>query len=85
MYLYNLHNERPGVKTTWKFASLHMYLIFREEMSHFLSTLAGVPLGDVLVSDIQAVNISGHDCLTALLWITGVDGMCIYVYTYMCG
>ena len=52
-----------------------MYLIFREEMGHFLSTLAGVPLGDVLVNNIQAVNISGNDCLTAILWITGVDGV----------
>ena len=46
-------------------------------MGHFLSTLAGVPLGDVLVSDVRAVNISGSDCLTASLWITGVDGKCI--------
>ena len=45
-------------------------------MGHFLSTLAGVPLGDVLVNNIQAVNISGNDCLTVSLWITGVDGMC---------
>ena len=47
----------------------------RFELSHFLSTLAGVPLGDVLVNDVQAVNISGSDCLTASLWITGVDGV----------
>ena len=43
-------------------------------MGHFLSTMAGVPLGDVLVSDVQAVNIGGHYCLTASLWVTGVDG-----------
>ena len=43
-------------------------------MGHFLSTLAGVPLGDVLVNDVQAVNMSGSDCLTASLWITGVNG-----------
>ena len=47
----------------------------RFELGHFLSTLAGVPLGDVLVNDVRAVNISGQDCLTASLWITGVDGM----------
>ena len=39
--------------------------------------MAGVPLGHVLVSDVRAVNISGSDCLTALLWITGVDGVCV--------
>ena len=44
-------------------------------MGHYLSLSAGVPLGDVLVNDVQAVNISGSDCLTASLWITGVDGM----------
>ena len=43
-------------------------------MGHFLSTMAGVPLGDVLVSDVQAVNISGHYCLTASIRVTGVDG-----------
>ena len=31
-----------------------------------------------MVNDVQAVNISGQDCLTASLWITGVDG------TYVC-
>ena len=44
-------------------------------MGHFLSTVAEVPLGDVLVSDVQAVNISGHYCLTASIRVTGVDGM----------
>ena len=50
-------------------------------MGNFLSTVAGVPLGDVLVKDVQAVNISGSDCLTASLWITGVDGAyaCMYI------
>ena len=47
-------------------------------MGHFLSSLAGVPLGDVLVNDVQTVKISGSDCLTASLWITGVDGACNY-------
>ena len=74
-------NERLGVDTTWKFAILHMYLIFRDEMGHFLSTIAGVPLGDVLVNDVRVMNISGHDCLTASLWVTGVDGMCICILT----
>ena len=46
-------------------------------MGHLLSTLAEVPLGDVLVNDVQAVNISENDCLTASLWITGVDGVCV--------
>jgi len=41
--------------------------------------VAGVPLGDVLVKDIKAVNISGSDCLTASLLITGVDGAYIRV------
>ena len=45
-------------------------------MGHFLSTLAGVPLGDVLVNDVQTANISGHNCLTASIRVTGVDGMC---------
>ena len=52
--------------------------IFRVEMGHFLSLSAGVPLGNVLVNDVQAVNISGSDCLTASLWITGVNGTCHY-------
>ena len=46
-------------------------------MGHYLSSLAGVPLGDVLVNDIQTVNISGHDCLTASIRVTGVDGVCV--------
>ena len=54
-------------------------------MGHFLSTLAGVPLGDVLVNDVRVVNISGHDCLSVSLWITGVDGMCICVCTCVAG
>ena len=45
-------------------------------MGHFLSTVAGVPLGDVLVSDVQAVNFGGHYCLTASIRVTGVDGTC---------
>ena len=48
-------------------------------MGYFLSTLAGVPLGDVLVNDVKAVNISGSDCLTASIWVTGVDGMYVDV------
>ena len=45
--------------------------------------VAGVPLGDVLVNDVKAVNISGSDCLTASLWITGVDGV-LHVVTDEC-
>ena len=48
-------------------------------MGHFLSTLAGVPLGNVLVNDVQATNINGSDCLTASIWVTGVDGMYVDV------
>ena len=47
-------------------------------MGHFLSTVAEVTLGDVLVNDVQAANISGSDCLTASIWVTGVNG------TYVC-
>ena len=54
-------------------------LNFRVELGHFLSLSAGVPLGDVLVNDVQAVNINGSDCLTALLWITGQNGACNYM------
>ena len=46
-------------------------------MGHFLASLAWVPLGDVLVNDVQAVNISGSDCLTASIRVTGVDGMSV--------
>ena len=51
---------------------------FRVEMGHSISRAAGVPLGDVLVNGVQAVNISGSNCLTASLWITGVNGACNY-------
>ena len=51
-------------------------------MSHYLSMVAGVPLGDVVVNDVQAVNISGHECLTASLWITGVDGTCLHMLQF---
>ena len=57
---------------------------FRVEMGHSLSSLAGVPLGDVLVNDVQAVNISGKECLTASLWITGVNGACNYRGNTLC-
>ena len=55
-------------------------------MGHFLSTVAGVPLGDVLVSDVQAVTMGGHYCLTASIQVTGVDGMChfTHVCVYVC-
>ena len=55
-----------------------LYDLFRAEMGHYLACFAGVPLGDVLVKDVQAVNISGNDCLTASLWITGENGACNY-------
>ena len=44
--------------------------------------MAGVPLGDVLVSDVQAATISGHYCLTASIRVTGVDGMCHFQHVY---
>ena len=53
-------------------------------MGHFLSTMAGVPLGDVLVNDVQAVSIGGHSCLTALIRVTGVDGMCHFTHACVC-
>ena len=43
-------------------------------MGHFLSSLANVSSGDVLVNDVKGETISGHDCLTASLWITGING-----------
>ena len=44
-------------------------------MGHYISMVAGVPLGDVLVNDVKAVNISGNECLTTSIRVTGVDGM----------
>lgn len=44
-------------------------------MGYYLSTVAGVPLGDVLVNDVQKENISGSDCLTASIMVTGMDGI----------
>ena len=49
-----------------------MYI--RVRMVQDLSTSAGVPLADILVYDVQATSINGHDCLTASLWITGENG-----------
>ena len=51
-----------------------------------LSALAGVPFEDMLVHNIQEANIKGRDCLTALLWITGENGVCIimYKFAYIC-
>lgn len=46
----------------------------RVRMVQDLSTSAGVPLADILVYDVQATSINGHDCLTASLWITGENG-----------
>ena len=53
-------------------------------MSHFLSLAAEVPLGDVIVNDVQAVNISGNECLTASLWITGGNGVCVWCVWCVC-
>ena len=39
-----------------------------------MANAAGVPLGDVLVYDAQAVNISGNACITVTMRFTGVDG-----------
>ena len=43
-------------------------------MGHSIALSAGVPLGDVLVNDVQEEKINGNDCLTASLWITGQNG-----------
>lgn len=51
------------------------YFLQRFEVGRVLSTLAGVPLGDVLVYNVQVMNINGSDCLTASIWITGVNGI----------
>lgn len=61
-------------------ACLSFAIDHRIELGHFLSMVAGIPLGDVLVKDVQAVNISGNECLTASLWIAGVNGIyeCLY-------
>ena len=58
---------------------------FRFELSHFLSLAAEVPLGDVIVNDVQAVNISGNECLTASLWITGGNGVCVCECAFVWG
>ena len=49
--------------------------LYRVEMGYYISKVAGVPLGDVLVNDVKAVNISGNECLTTSIKVTGVDGM----------
>ena len=49
-------------------------LNFRLDLSHSLTLLANVPLGDVLVKVVIEETIVGYDCLTASLCITGVNG-----------
>ena len=43
-------------------------------MGYNLSLAADVPLGDVLLIKVTKEVINSHDCLTASLWITGVNG-----------
>ena len=43
-------------------------------MGYNISLAAKVPLGDVLVINVTEEEIGGYPCLTALLWITGVNG-----------
>ena len=43
-------------------------------MGYNISLAAKVPLGDVLVINVTDEEIGGHACLTASLWITGVNG-----------
>ena len=43
-------------------------------MANAMANAAGVPLGDVLVYDAQAVNMSGNACITVTMRFTGVDG-----------
>ena len=66
--------------------SIAIYIYKRVEMVQELSALAGVPFEDMLVHNIQEANIKGRDCLTALLWITGENGVCIimYKFAYIC-
>ena len=52
-----------------------IYNLYRVEMGHYISMVAGVPLGDVLVNDVKAMNFSGNDCLSTSIRVTGVDGM----------
>ena len=43
-------------------------------MANAMANAAGVPLGDVLVYDAQAVNMGGNACITVTMRFTGVDG-----------
>ena len=43
-------------------------------MANAMANAAGVPLGDVLVYDAQAVNMRGNACITVTMRFTGVDG-----------
>ena len=47
-------------------------------MGYNLSLAADVPLGDVLLIKVTKEKINSHDCLTASLWITGVNGTGYY-------
>ena len=66
--------------------SIAIYIYKRVEMVQELSALAGVKFEDMLVHNIQEANIKGRDCLTALLWITGENGVCVimYKFAYIC-
>ena len=65
---------------------VNCYIYKRVVMVRELSALAGVPFEDMLVHNVQAANIKGRDCLTASLWITGENGVCIimYKFAYIC-
>ena len=42
-------------------------------MSRSLSQSAGVPLGNVIVKNVTAETINDNECLTASLWILGMN------------
>lgn len=56
---------------------VNMLQLFREELSHYISQFAEVPLGNVIVIDVKAVN--GSDCLIVSLWITGMNGTLLQI------
>ena len=76
----------PYCSSIFSFCQLLYTYIKRVEMVQELSALAGVPFEDMLVHNIQEANIKGRDCLTASLWITGENGVCIimYKFAYIC-
>ena len=50
----------------------------RIAMGYNLSLAAEIPLGFVLVKDINEQRINDNECLTVSLWILGLNGTCKY-------